>query len=214
MQNKGFSLLEVSMATAILSVVSLLSFIVVRTTTETADLSRAKTQIQADLRDTMTIITNRVQEAVTQRLTEVTGAPEDLAPIAVDEAGLTVSFQVPEAAEGGELYAFSTPIAISFENEDLDTGEGANGKLDEGEDTNADGVLTRRVVLTQDGVVTALASANNISGLQFELLGSQDTTNAFFTTLRIWLQASAIHGYGADSHLIRAELESRVYLRN
>lgn len=215
MRRTGFTLVELSTAMAILSVVSLLSFVVLRTSTQTADLSRAKSQIQGEIRDVMTAVSNRVQEAVTQRLTNVTGAPEDLFPIAVSQDGHSVTFQVPAPADGADLYAFSDPITIALESEDQAEGTGdPNGKLDDGEDANGDGVLTRRVTLTQGEVTTTLASANNISNLQFELLEHKAAGNTNLTTLRIWVEASATYGAGERSQLIKAELESQIHLMN
>ena len=209
MKSKGYSLVEVMMATSVLGVVSLLGFVVLMSSTESAQLSTAKVDVQNNLRDTMSVLVSELREAVTAETTELTGAPEDLAGITVDPEGALVTFQVPEPVEGDALFSYSTPISFTLENEDTN----GNGRLDANEDANGDGVLTRRVVRMQDGVETVVASANAIDSVTFTLVENQVTANLNLTTINIVLVGSKRYGPG-DGKLVRAQMESDIRLVN
>lgn len=209
MNTHGHSLLEVMVSTAILTVVSLLGFIVLQSSTSSAQLSSAKVDVQNDLRDTMAVLAGTLREGVTQATTEATGAPPDLAPVSVSEDGDAITIQVPEPAPGEAMFEYSTPITFWLENEDAN----GNGRLDPGEDTNEDGVLTRRIVRTQDGENRPVASARNIDEVTFELLEHQAAGNNTLTTVRILLRGSKRYGPG-DGKPVRAEMTSNIRLVN
>ena len=214
MRKSGFTLMELMVSMAVLTVVSLLSFIAVMTSTESAELSRAKAEVQGNLRDVMTELTTRVREAYTARTVESSEllAPEGTESISVSEDGLSLTFQVPVPTNGPDMVAASAPITVLFENEDTYVSEvGFNAKLDPGEDGNSDGALTRRVLFLQGATQEILGGANNISAVQFQLIPNMDTADDNLTRLRILLEST--QNYGTDK-MVRAQLESTVDLKN
>jgi hypothetical protein len=107
------------------------------------------------------------------------------------------------------------PLTFALVSEDTPIDElGGNGKLDAGEDVDGDGALTRRMVRTQPGQpLQALASANHISGVEFQLLQNANPTDTRFTSLRIRLDASMAYGPNS-SKLVRNSLEARIHFQN
>lgn len=209
MKSRGYTLLESMLATSILSIVSLLGFIVLKSSNDAAQLTTAKVDVQNHLRDTMSAMTRELREGVTTATTELTGAPEDLAAVVVENDGAEIVFQIPDPQPGDTQIAYSTPIRFVLQHEDSN----GNGKLDEGEDENEDGVLTRRIVRVQDGEVTPLASASTIESVEFALVENQAAGNDNLTTVSIRLTGSKRHGSG-DGHPVNAALSSIVRLVN
>lgn len=209
MNNQGHTMVEVMISTAILTIVSLLGFVVLQSSTSSAQLANAKVDVQNNLRDTMTALTFALREGVTQTTTEKTGAPEDLFPVAVSDEGRAITFQMPEPIAGEEMFDYSTPITFSLQNED----ENGNGLLDPDEDTNEDGTLTRRIVRSQDGVTTPVAGASTIDFVSFTLLANQVTGVADLTTVQITLRGSKRYGAG-EGQPVLAEMTSSIRLVN
>lgn len=213
--NHGFSLLELSISTALLAIISLLAYYALAGSTESAALAQSKSELQGNLRDTMAIITREVGAAYTERISEgdpQTLPPKLVGPIQVAESGDRITFQVPVPRAQG-LPEASLPITIFHENED--TIGVPNAVLDPGEDANADGALTRRLVRVQDGVQTPLGAANTISQVRFTLVPNQNALDNTLTTLRIELEASKLHGPAGDQQkLVRGSLSSLVHLHN
>ena len=205
MKSNGYSMVEVMVATSILGVVSLLGFIVLKTSNETAQLTTAKVDVQSSLRDTMAVITHELREAVSSETTNLTGAPEGLYAAVGDE----VTFQVPEPIAGEDQFAYSTPITFSLVNED----DNGNGRLDPDEDENGDGVLTRRIVRLQDGESVPIASANTIDTVLFTLVKNKVVGNLELTTINISMSGSKRYGPG-EGKLIVSEMETNVRLVN
>lgn len=214
-RNLGYSMLELTVSTALLSVVSLLAYYALVGATESAALAQGKNELQANLRDTMAVLTREISLAYTERIAE--GDPQTLppglvGPIEVAESGDQVTFQVPVPRAQG-LPEASTRITIFHENEDT-VGE-PNAILDPGEDANADGALTRRLVRVQDGVSTPLGAANTISLVRFTLLPNQSAQDDRLTTLQIDLEASKVFGpAGYQQKLVRGSLSSQIHLNN
>lgn len=209
MNNHGHTLIEIMVSTAILTIVSLLGFVVLQSSTSSAQLANAKVDVQNNLRDTMAVLTAELREGVTQTTTEKTGAPEDLFPVAVSDEGRAITFQVPEPIGGEELFDYSTPITFSIQNEDVN----GNGRLDPDEDTNDDGALTRRIVRSKDGVTTPVAGASTIDFVNFTLLANQVTGVADLTTVQITLRGSKRYGAGEGKPVL-AEMMSNIRLVN
>lgn len=209
MNNQGHTMVEVMISTAILTIVSLLGFVVLQSSTSSAQLANAKVDVQNNLRDTMAALTFELREGVTQTTTEKTGAPEDLFPVAVSDEGRAITFQKPEPIVSGEMFAYSTPVTFSLQNED----ENGNGLLDPDEDTNADGALTRRIVRSQNGETTPIAGASTIDLVNFTLLANQVTGVADLTTVQITLRGSKRYGAGEGKPVL-AEMTSNIRLVN
>jgi len=207
--NAGHTMVEVMISMAILAIVSLLSFIVLQSSVSASRLSSAKVDVQNNLRDTMGVLVAELREGVSETTTEKTGAPDGLVPVAVGDAGRSITFQVAEPASGEQLFDYSSPITFQLENEDAN----GNGRLDAGEDENEDGVLTRRVTRVQDGVSTPVASASSVDDVQFTLVANQATGNNDMTTVEIVLRGSKRYGSG-DGTPVVAEMTSHVRLVN
>ncbi len=216
MRRHGFSLLEITIAISILSIISMLGYVMLISSTESAQLAQAKAEVQGNLRDVMGELTSALREAYTARTVNAAPpiAPEDTAAIRVSEDGQSVTFQVPVAIDDPSRVQSSAPITFLLQNEDTYESEiGFNAVLDGGEDTNGDGVLTRRIARIEGGQEVPVGVANNISACTFQLLPSEDSGNNQLTTLRIWLEASKSYGLSPPT-LVRGELESRIHLAN
>ena len=216
MRKSGFTLAEMMVSMGILTIVSLLGFIALRSSTEASSLALALAEVQGSLRDAMGAITSEARGAYTDRTVESPEllAPENAVRIEVTEGGAAIVFQVPVPTDGPDMVTASAPITIRFENEDLPgVGGEPNAVLDDGEDTNEDGRLTRRIVREQAGVQTVVGAANTISQAVFELLPNADAGNDTLTTLRVWMEATKRYGSG-PGNIVRAQLESTVDLKN
>lgn len=209
MKNNGHTMVEVMISMSILTIVSLLGFIVIQSSASSAQLANAKVDVQNNLRDTMAVLASELREGVTSPTTEATGAPENLDPVTIAEEGKRITFQVPVSQPGEQQFSYSTPIAFWLQNEDAN----GNGRLDDGEDTNEDGVLTRRLVRTQDGEDLAVAGAQNIDQATFTLLENQAAGIDDLTTVRISLSGSKRYGPGAGK-LVSAEMTANIRLVN
>lgn len=216
MKPHGFTLLELSVSMALLSVVSLLAFYALANSTESAVMAQAKGELQGNLRDTMDALTDDLSVAFSDRIWK--GEPQMLpvgltGPLTVSEDGTSVTFQRPVPRSLGIPDA-STPIVIRFENEDLG-GTAANGALDSGEDVNGDGSLTRRLVRVQNAQLQPLGASNNISRVKFELLENQSATNTQLTSLRIELEATKVFSErSSGDKLVRGVLATTIHLHN
>ena len=208
----GFSLLELLVATSILLVVSALSFVVLQSSTENNVMSGAKAEVNGGLRDVLGAITSEVRTAYTQRTTDSDPplAHEDAIAVQVWDGGSELEFMVPEPSTASAVPTPSSRIIIRWENEDTN----GNGELDPGEDANADGVLTRRVVREQDGETLVLGSANNISGCFFSLEESIADDSEVANNLVVWLAGTKKYGPGEERAYVQAQLETRIKLEN
>lgn len=217
MRPSGYSLIELSISVALLSIVSLLGFMAIASSTGSAALAQAKGDVQGNLRDVMAELTSIVRQAYTQRTVDSVPpmAPPNTASIMLGTSGqVSVIFQVPEPSNAPGMVNSSAPITILYENEDKPDSTGKpNGLLDAGEDTNSDGMLTRRLVLTQGDVTRVIGGANDIGQVQFQLLPSIAAGNNQLTTLRIFLESTKRFGQGTGT-LMRAQIESTVHLEN
>lgn len=211
----GFTLLELLLAMSILGVVSMLSFVAIRSSHETVSLSDAKAEIQSNLRDTMQALTSELELAFAEtEIPDDPEAPEDVEPIRVSPDAKSVTFQRPVPADNAAGYVWSSPITFTFVNEDLpsETGE-PNARLDGGEDVNGDGVLNRQIVRTEDGQSMVVGAANNLSDATFTLVDNIAAEDNRKTTLRIRLEASKRHGPGFKG-FVRQEMEGQIHLIN
>lgn len=201
-RNQGFTLLELTMSMAILTVVGFLTFVVTQSSTSAAGVAEAKEQAQAAVRDAMNAMAAELQLA---SKTSNAALVPPLSALAVTPGNPgEVTFQVPLNSTGSQ---WSSPIIFRFVNEDDHNGVGAmNGRLDEGEDTDGDLALTRRVVRVQGGQETPVGAVNDLSSVIFALNPPQNNV------LTITLTASKPLS-GRDDQ-VWATATSRVYLLN
>lgn len=223
-RNLGFTLAETLISFSILTIVSLLAYIVLSSSTEAARLTEAQAQLQSNLRDVMQAISAEVRPAYSERsikprnpgeVSAIGNDPGDLPvgtmSITVAQDGRSIQFQRPVPSTTSPVPRPTPVISIGLQSEDAEFALG-NGKLDPGEDANGDGILNRRVVRTQGGVSVPYASVNDVADLQFTLLANQDAGDLNLTTLLVRITASRL--VGAKQRLIRADLESRIRLEN
>ena len=198
----GFTLLELTVSMALLVIISILTFVVINSTTEAVSVSKSKEIVQAAVRDAMTVMTAELQLASKTSNPALT-PPLEALEINEGDYG-QVTFQVPLDASATQ---WSTPITYRFVNEDDHDGDGAhNGRLDDGEDLDEDGALTRRVVRIQDGVETPLGAVNDLSAVTFLLNATSDVLTITLTASRPLLER--------DSDQVWAQATSSVYLLN
>ena len=198
----GFTLLELTVSMALLVIISILTFVVTNSTTEAVSVSGSKEVVQAAVRDAMTAMTAELQLAAKTSNTALT-PPLKALEVNDDDYG-EVTFQVPLDASGMQ---WSAPITYRFVNEDDHDGAGAhNGRLDDGEDLDEDGALTRRVLRVQDGVETPLGAVNDLSTVTFLLNPTSDVLTITLTASRPLLER--------DSDQVWAQATSSVYLLN
>ena len=179
MRNQGFTLVELMVSTAILSLVAAIGFYAVQAAANSVAIANAKSEVQRDLRDVLSAMEREVQLA--------SKTPDDsfdppLEAVAVSNgesqgeegAPIEVRFQLPIDGSGRH---WTDVIRYRLFNEDVN----GNGRLDDGEDMDEDGVLSRRVLRLEDrnddgDIADAedqviLAGANTITNAQFTLNG-------------------------------------------
>ncbi len=211
----GYSLIEVMVAVGILSVVSVLSFIVLRSSNEAVSLATAKSEVQGNLRDVMAAISREVEAAFIPEHVSRTPERMNAEDIEVLSDGREIRFWKVEQSPNSLLPVEVGPLRIFLESEDLGlvSGNPMNAKLDPGEDENGDGALTRRVVLERDDTERTLAAANDVADLQFALLPSNNEEDERLTRLQVTLTASRRHGFN-NEHLVTATLTSVIQMSN
>ena len=212
--NAGFTLLEMTISVAILTIVSLLTFVTLRASTESSVNNAIKEEIGANLRDTAIAITAEVRQAYSGRTVDADPphSPEDAFSLTVINSGKGIRFCVPEVVDGSVRPGASAPITIEFENED--TVGGKNGLLDPSEDANGDGVLTRRLVRKVGTDVEVIGAANNISDVTFTLQENVSDLSQTNNVLRIQLTGSKKLQSGSDYFMVTDQIESTIALEN
>lgn len=209
--NHGFTLIEVTISVAILSVVSLLSYIAIQSGVETSTISAAKEEVASGLRDTMVAVSREVRQAYTGRTVASSPrhAPLNAVAVSVVNGGKGLSFYIPQKAATPQPTA-QGPIVIELENEDAN----GNSKLDAGEDKNNDGSLTRRLVRKQGTSTVPLGGSNAISGVTFTLSKNQATASNFMNTLTIQLQGAKSVQNRGTTFQVKSNVETQLSLEN
>ena len=216
---QGFTLVELTISCAVLTIVSLLGYIVVASSTESSRVADAQAQLQSNLRDAMQLITSEVKTAYSDRTINPqnpgelpnTSIPTGTKTLTVAATGRSITFQKPIASTANAVPQPSTVITIGLECEDAGFKDG-NATLDSGEDANGDGMLTRRMNRTQDAATKSLGAVNDLADVTFTLMASENTNDKNKSTLRVRLVASKL--VGAKKRLIKADLEGRIHLEN
>lgn len=208
MKSKGFSLIELTVATGILSIVIVLGYAAVAASAASAKLAEAEGMALQSLRDTLDAMAAEVQYAsrwdnnlvnppvqgVRVVDNPVTGSPRELV------------FQVPEDPA---TQTWSLPIRYRFIQED-GVPEGSavgDGVLDEGEDLDGNGMLDRHILRIQDinrdgdtddpGERVRIGGANQVAGLRFEFM-NMGTFGQGPRRLRITV--TAVQAFGDEGH--------------
>lgn len=217
--NSGFTLVELSISTAVMIIVSLLGYVVISTSTQSSRLADAQAQMQANLRDVMLAIESEVRAAYSNRSIDPknlqqrpnSDIPVGTISVQVSTDKRSLQFQRPVPSAGSHLPTPSSVITLALHNEDVGKADG-NAVLDAGEDANGDGILNRRLLRTQSGTTAPLGAVNDIADVQFTLVKNQDASDNNLTTLLVRLIASK--SYGLKRQIVKADLESRIHLEN
>ena len=212
MKNTGFTLLELIISLALLSVVSVLGFVVLSASASVMNLAATQTTVDAELRDVVNAMRGELQLASKTSNAALTPALAAIAVNANPVAGSPVelAFQIPRDASGTN---WSTTIRYRFISEDAN----GNGRLDAGEDTDGDKVLTRRIVRIQDmngngstadpGEIRTLGGCNDLSAVTFAL----DATRSIVT---VTLNASRRVSNNTKRPPVTASISTNIYLKN
>jgi prepilin-type N-terminal cleavage/methylation domain-containing protein len=210
--NAGFTLLELSVSLVLITVLCLLGFLASSGSLKSVDLTKRMTTLQEELRSTMRALSDEVQPAVKRAragLELPTGAQE--LKIVNTSSPKAISYVVPTDMTGTH---FSGVTTIQFESEDLpatgiENGQYGNGVLDSGEDTNADGLLTRRLVIIQpNGTKTVIGGSNHLANVTFGL--SDDGSMLEVTMVATMRQETGDSAY----RMLLYTLTSNIYLMN
>ena len=141
----GYSLLELTVAMAVLSAVGLLAMEGVRTSTAALSTTEAMSQAQSCVRDTMRVMCNELQLAAKRSNAALSPPlqPPQITANPVAGSPIDIAFQIPLDLTATR---WSSVIRYRFMYEDTNN----NGRLDPGEDTDGNGVLTRCILRIQD----------------------------------------------------------------
>lgn len=209
MESRGFSLMELIISMGILTIVCLLSFVALQSTTAALATSNSKTEVSNNLRDAMSAIRGELQLAAKNAdstlipalvATTINANPATLCPT-------EIVFQKPRNSTGK---LWTTPIRFRYYNEDVN----GNGVLDNGEDVDADHTLSRRILRIEDkngdgdtndpGERITLGGANDLSNVTFALANNVVTVTL---TSRKFLS-------GRHDHPVTQTVRSDIYLQN
>lgn len=207
----GFTLMEVMIVAALLSVVGLLAFMAVQSAVSATEVAEAQGTAQVNVAQLVQIMTRELQLAST-RADDSLSPPLEPAVLRNNPAPgvpLELEFQVPTDNTGRN---WSTRIRYRYINEDAN----GNGRLDGGEDLNEDGLLNRRIVRMEDrngdgdaddnDEQVPVAGANNVANATFALNGN---------VLTITLVTDArVRRFGRPSNTLTSSITSQVCLMN
>ncbi len=207
MRRAGFTLVELMIASSIFTLLSVAIYATVSATVEATGTATAESEVQQSLRDVMREITAEVQLAAAANDPTLADPLFGLQVVNVGGVPSSITFQTPTDNTG---INWSETITYFYANEDDD----GDARLDAGEDDDGDGALTRRIMRSEDlngdgdtndpGEVRQIASANDISGVQFAFDGA---------ALQVTLTASKQPNHNRNQ-AITATLTGNVFLMN
>ncbi len=207
MRHAGFTLVELMIASSVFTLLSVAIYATVSATVEATGTATAESEIHQSLRDVMREMTAELQLAAAENDPTLADPLFGLQVIDVGGVPSSITFQTPTDNTGVN---WTETITYSFLNEDDD----GDARLDAGEDDNGDGALTRRIMRTEDlnddgdtndpSEVRQLASANDISGIQFVFDGA---------AVQVTLTASKQPNHNRNQ-AITATLTGNVFLMN
>ncbi len=228
---KGFSLIELMIAVSILSIVSLLGWVALHTSTQQTSLAAAQSGAQQAVRSVAMLLSEEIEVASAADRENVNPPVTGLrinSPCMADPDGLVnnggtsceteVVFETPPDVTGTPW----TKVRIRYINED----ENGNGKLDAGEDVNADQRLNRGFYRIEDrdgdggvsesGDMVLLGSTNSIVAASFAL-----SENGQVVTLQLTAEREIVGAYVEDQGTgenvpatVQSDLRTDIYMLN
>lgn len=206
MNKSGFTLLELTISTALLIIIFSLGLVAMKTSSASVSLNRGKSQLQEEARRLMLVLSQELEQAI-KPAPQGTVLPYGAKALTLINGGKGIRFQIPA---NPAFTAFSAPIEYRFETEDTPVAGGlapfGNAWLDPGEDSNHDGILNRNIVRVQAGQTRVIGASNSIADATFELLENGNL-------LRISLVLTAPIG-DVRSQLVTYEFQRDIYLMN
>lgn len=205
MRTQGFTLTELLIVAAILVVIGALTMTALRSSSSSMEVADAKSQVQKEVRDVMQALTRELQLASTRADDSLNPVLNAIAVVDNPAAGspVEVVFQTPRDNSGSQWWP---PTRLRYVNEDAN----GNGLLDDGEDLDGDGLLSRRMLRitdqNQDGTNEEMifGGANNLSNVQFTLDGRQ---------LTVLITSTKFLGIEKES-TVSASVTNRIFLQN
>ncbi len=209
MTSRGFTLVELVISMAILVIISALGIAALQTSTTSAATAGSKADVQGNIRDALSSMTRELQMASKSSDDSLIPPLQDVTVNANPAAGspMELVFQTPTNGSGR---SWTQPIRYRFVNEDANE----NGRLDEGEDLDGDGVLSRRILRIQDrngdgdtiddGERAPVGGANDLSAVQF-------TRNGDIVTITLTAEKFLA---GRRTDPVRVSVSCDVYLQN
>ena len=194
----GFTLLELMISTALLTIIGALAWVATQSSVSATRVVEAQRSVQACVRDAIGAMESELELAARE-----TDAALEIEALEVVEPGEVV-FQIPTDDTGQN---WSGPITYVFVTEDTPIGDTpGNGRLDEDEDADGDGSLTRRVVRIEGDNERSVGAANDLSEVSFSITPDN-------RVLTIMATATKLVGGGRDE-LVSATATTRVVLMN
>ncbi len=211
-QDKGFSLLELSIATAITVVLSTMCLMGILATASTTKVIERESDCAGEMRSVMGQMSKELQLAATEANTKVNPVVAPITVVSNATTGLldSIVFQIPVTPSTS---TWSTPITYRYVNED----KNGNAMLDDGEDTDGDGRLSRRLIRRQTvgGEVeeALLGSANNLSSVRVAVVS---TVKQRPVRLDVTIEASRNleAGHGSTDAITRDQASATIQLAN
>jgi prepilin-type N-terminal cleavage/methylation domain-containing protein len=206
---KGFTLLELMVTTGIIVIIGGLALTAMVSSNESVQAATTASLVQSNVRETLLLMNEELQLA--SKVTDDSLNPP-LNAVTINQnpapnSPVEIVFQVPRTGSGRN---WSRPIRYRYINEDAND----NNLLDDGEDTNGDGALTRRIFRLQDlngdgdfddpGESRPLGTSNDLSDVQFVRNGD---------VITVTLTARKIMG-GRRTSPVTATATGRIYLLN
>ncbi|MBX7258321.1 MAG: type II secretion system GspH family protein [Candidatus Hydrogenedentes bacterium] len=188
MEKRGFTLVELVISIAILATICALGMVALQSASTSSATAKSKAEAQDNVRDALAAMQQELQIASKRTDTSLIPPLNALAvtPNPVLGSPVQVTFQVPADTTGNN---WSRPITFRYINEDAN----GDGRLTAGEDTDSDGVLSRRIVRIQDlngngstndaGETTEVGGANDLSNVTFAFDGNVLTVTLTSTKL-------------------------------
>jgi len=213
----GFTLVELAVTMGLFTIVGVLGFMAIISSTQAMNTANTTATVQANVREVLMLMSSELELAakVGDDSLDPPLEPVEVVANPAPNSPTEIAFQVPANQSG---LNWTRRIRYRFVNEDANN----NARLDAGEDANGDGQLTRRIFRVQDA--DGDGAINQSDPREYRPLGaSNDISDANFTvndgvvaiTISAARNPDMKNNHGEETpHLINATVTGRVYLAN